>query len=246
MLPVVAALAGDGVLGLGRHDARRGRPRGGGGRAPSLVNDVSGGRADPLDARRRSPSSRSPTSSCTGARTPTTMQQHTTYDDVVGDVTARAGRAAGRRGRGRHRARAGSRSTRASASPRPPTRTGRCSPASTPCTALGRPVLVATSRKRFLGELLADGRRAASARSSVTTPRPRRPRSRRTRGAWCVRVHDARPERGRGAGRGAVGGRRARTEAARGEAGERADGGRLGDVARDRGQRGLLQRRRER
>jgi len=58
---------------------------------------------------------------------------------------------------------------------------------------LGHPVLVAASRKRFLGALLAGpdgeprdplGRDAASA--AVTTLAA-------TRGAWCVRVHDVAP-----------------------------------------------------
>ncbi len=56
---------------------------------------------------------------------------------------------------------------------------------------LGRPVLVGASRKRFLGELLIDG----------GGPRPVDDRDRATdaitalaaaAGAWCVRVHDAR------------------------------------------------------
>jgi dihydropteroate synthase len=58
--------------------------------------------------------------------------------------------------------------------------------------ALGRPVLVGASRKRFLGELLAD---------PAGVPRPVHDRDRATdaisalaaaAGAWCVRVHDAR------------------------------------------------------
>jgi dihydropteroate synthase len=58
--------------------------------------------------------------------------------------------------------------------------------------ALGRPVLVGASRKRFLGELLPD---------AAAAPRPVHDRDRATdaisalaaaAGAWCVRVHDAR------------------------------------------------------
>ena len=57
---------------------------------------------------------------------------------------------------------------------------------------LGRPVLVGASRKRFLGELLPD---------AAAVPRPVHDRDRATdavsalaaaAGAWCVRVHDAR------------------------------------------------------
>jgi len=60
--------------------------------------------------------------------------------------------------------------------------------------ALGRPVLVGASRKRFLGALLADG----------DEPRPMPERDQATdavsalaaaAGAWCVRVHDVRGSR---------------------------------------------------
>jgi dihydropteroate synthase len=60
--------------------------------------------------------------------------------------------------------------------------------------ALGRPVLVGASRKRFLGALLADG----------GEPRPMDERDHATdavsalaaaAGAWCVRVHDVRGSR---------------------------------------------------
>jgi dihydropteroate synthase len=58
-------------------------------------------------------------------------------------------------------------------------------------TALGYPLLVAASRKRFLGELLADDsgelrptdeREAATTAISTICARA---------GAWCVRVHEA-------------------------------------------------------
>ena len=58
--------------------------------------------------------------------------------------------------------------------------------------ALGQPVLVATSRKRFLGELLADDDglrptdRRDDATAAVTTLAA-------AAGAWCVRVHTAAP-----------------------------------------------------
>jgi dihydropteroate synthase len=56
--------------------------------------------------------------------------------------------------------------------------------------ALGHPVLLATSRKRFLGDLLADdaGPRPPAGRDHATTATTAlAARS----GAWCVRVHDA-------------------------------------------------------
>lgn len=56
---------------------------------------------------------------------------------------------------------------------------------------LGLPVLVATSRKRFLGELLADadGLRAAGDRDDATSATATLAAA---AGAWCVRVHDVR------------------------------------------------------
>jgi dihydropteroate synthase len=58
-------------------------------------------------------------------------------------------------------------------------------------TGLGRPVLVATSRKRFLGELLAErgGPRPPLERDDATTATTALAAA---RGAWCVRVHDVR------------------------------------------------------
>ena len=56
---------------------------------------------------------------------------------------------------------------------------------------LGLPVLVATSRKRFLGELLADadGLRPAGDRDDATSATAALAAA---DGAWCVRVHDVR------------------------------------------------------
>ena len=56
---------------------------------------------------------------------------------------------------------------------------------------LGLPVLVATSRKRFLGQLLADGEtlRAPGERDDATTATATLAAA---AGAWCVRVHDVR------------------------------------------------------
>ena len=82
-------------------------------------------------------------------------------------------------GRGR-RARSRSSSTPASVSPRTPSTTGRCWPRSRELTALGHPLLVGASRKRFLGRLLADadgdpGR--STARRRDTAPSRRSPRT---------------------------------------------------------------------
>jgi dihydropteroate synthase len=58
---------------------------------------------------------------------------------------------------------------------------------------LGRPVLVATSRKRFLGALLADeqgGLRPPDGREDATTATSALAA---IAGAWCVRTHTVRP-----------------------------------------------------
>ena len=118
--------------------------------------------------------------------------------DAAAHDVRRRGRRGGRRAaerswtppRGRDRAGRGSPSTRASASRRPPTRTGSCWPGWS-AADLGRPVLVATSRKRFLGELLA-------ADGELRPPRERDDATAATAalaaaaGAWCVRVHEVR------------------------------------------------------
>jgi dihydropteroate synthase len=58
---------------------------------------------------------------------------------------------------------------------------------------LGHPVLIATSRKRFLGALLADaagGLRAPELREDATTATSALAA---TAGAWCIRTHQVRP-----------------------------------------------------
>ena len=57
--------------------------------------------------------------------------------------------------------------------------------------ALGQPVLVGASRKRFLGSLLADGAepRSVTERDDATVAISALAAA---AGAWCVRVHDAR------------------------------------------------------
>ena len=86
---------------------------------------------------------------------------------------------------------AGSRSTRGSASPRPADQNWELLAGLDALHATGRPVLVATSRKRFLGELLADGEelRPAPERDDATNATTALAAA---AGAWCVRVHDVR------------------------------------------------------
>jgi dihydropteroate synthase len=188
VLPVVTALARDGAL-VSIDTMRASVARAAVEAGAVLVNDVSGGRADPAML---------PTVAALG--TPyilmhwrshsVTMDQHTTYDDVVPDVVAEmklqldlavtAGidleRIALDPGIGF--AKTGDQNWELLAG-------------LDRLTALGRPVLVATSRKRFLGTLLADGEelRSPAGRDDATTATVALAAD---RGAWCVRVHAVR------------------------------------------------------
>ncbi len=153
-----------------------------------LINDVSGGRSDPrmLEVAARADL---PFVVMHWRGHSTDMQQRATYDDVVAEVVDEVGRqvaaalAAGIRPEhvildpGLGFAKTGEHNWTLLAH-------------LDALAALGHPVLVAASRKRFLGALLADaegeprdplGRDAASA--AVTTLAA-------AYGAWCVRVHD--------------------------------------------------------
>lgn len=153
-----------------------------------LVNDVSGGLADD-------------TMFATVARLDvpyvlmhwrahaTEMQRHTAYADVVEDVLAELGE------RLREAARAG---ITHSIAIDPGIGFSKTAPQNWELLRhverlhdLGHPVLVATSRKRFLGELLADaaGDRAPAERDAATAATTTLAAM---AGAWCVRVHDVR------------------------------------------------------
>jgi dihydropteroate synthase len=188
VLPVVSALAARGVpvsVDTMRAEVAVAAVAAG----ARLVNDVSGGLADPgmLPAVARLGV---PYVLMHWRAHSASMQQHTTYDDVVADVVSELGTQLGA----------------AVAAGIPPERIaldpgigfsktadqnwevlGRLEH----LLALGRPVLVATSRKRFLGQLLAEG----------DTPRPPGERDDATtattalaaaQGAWCVRAHAVR------------------------------------------------------
>jgi dihydropteroate synthase len=157
-----------------------------------LVNDVSGGQADPgmLEVAARAGV---PFVVMHWRGHSTDMQQRAEYADVVADVVAElatqveAALAAGVKPEhvivdpGLGFAKTGEHNWQLLA------RLGEV-------VALGHPVLVAASRKRFLGSLLAEGatgeprpalgRDAASAAVSTLAA---------ARGAWCVRVHDVAP-----------------------------------------------------
>ena len=237
MLPVVRELAARRRPGQHRHHARggrRGRARG----RRRLVNDVSGGLADPAMA------ASSPRRACRAcdalARAqPTDMHDRGQYGDVVAEVRAELRGAASTRSSPagvdpeQLVARPGPR-----ASPSAPSTTGRCWPASTRSSALGCPVLVGASRKRFLGALLADAdgaprpaeeRDAADGREACS---PRRP----AHGACACTTRAPRRRRARR-------GRRARLEADDGLTGHPTASRRLG--MRARGHHGVFDHERE-
>ena len=196
MVPVIESLAADGAV-VSVDTMRAEVARAAVDAGATIVNDVSGGLADPdmlavvADAGAtyvamhwRAHSDR--------------MAEHAVYDGP------------GRRGRGgpRRARRSGSRrcwrpastgpgscSTPAWASPRPPPRTGSCCAISTRSPALGFPLLVGASRKRSSGDVLAardggprpvDEREYAGTALTVLLA---------GRGVWGLRVHDVRAHR---------------------------------------------------
>jgi dihydropteroate synthase len=188
VLPVVSALADAGVLvsvDTMRASVAEAAVRAG----AVLVNDVSGGLADPAMHE-------------TVARTRAAyvlmhwrahaadMQQHTDYDDVVADVVEELGRQ-------RDLAvKAGIPAERIALDPgigfsKTVDQNWDVLAATEELHALGHPLLVATSRKRFLGALLAaDGEpRPPLEREDATTATTALAAA---AGAWCVRVHAVR------------------------------------------------------
>ena len=155
----------------------------------SLVNDVSGGLADPemaaagraaVGAVRRDALARAQPRHAAAGRT---------YDDVVADVGARARRARRGAGRRRGRDRMPSCSTPASGSPSTPSTTGSCCAGST------------RSWRWATGSSSAPRARPSSAPSGAPPRRARPPLERDVvtaattvhvarHGVWCVRVHD--------------------------------------------------------
>ncbi len=157
-----------------------------------LVNDVSGGRADP-DILRVTADAGLPYVLMHWRRHSADMQSHTDYDDVVADVIAEL------RPQLDAAVAAGIAPERIAADPG----LGFAKTAEHNWTLLRRldelhelgfPLLVGASRKAFLGRLLADpdtgelrsppGRDAATAAVSALAA---------AAGAWCIRVHDVGP-----------------------------------------------------
>ena len=145
---------------LRRHDARRGRRRPRSRPGARIVNDVSGGLADPRDARRSSPTAGRRTSRCTGARTPTTCSELRGVRRPRRRRRRgprRAGRAGRRDARRRDRPRAGSCSTPGSGFAKTAEHNWSC------CADLGR--LAALASRCWSA-------RAASRSSAACSPTP--------------------------------------------------------------------------
>ena len=159
-----------------------------------LVNDVSGGHADPAmlgEVARLGV----PYVVMHWRAHSATMQQRTAYADVVADVLAelvaqRDAAVAAGIDPGRLALDPGIGFSKTSA------QNWELLTALDRLHALGQPVLVGTSRKRFLGELLAGPARAEGAAGALRPPRERDDATTATTtlaaalGAWCVRVHD--------------------------------------------------------
>jgi dihydropteroate synthase len=190
VVPVVAALAAEGVA-VSVDTMRASVAEQAVGAGAVLVNDVSGGRADadmlPLVARLEAPyvlmhwraHSRD-------------MQQHTVYDDVVADVVTEL------REQLDAAVAAGVHPGRIAVDPgigfsKTADQNWDVLAGMERLHALGQPVLVAASRKRFLGALLADeeGRlRPPLQRDDATTATSALAAA---AGAWCIRTHAVRP-----------------------------------------------------
>ena len=190
VMPVVTGLVADGVLvsvdtmraGVAEEAVRAGAV---------LVNDVSGGRADdemlPTVARLGTPYVLMHWRAHSHD-----MQEHTEYGDVVGDVMTELGEQL------EAAARAGVDPERIAVDPgigfsKTTDQNWDVLAGMERLHELGHPVLVATSRKRFLGSLLADesgGLRPPGLREDATTATSALAAA---AGAWCVRTHLVRP-----------------------------------------------------
>lgn len=188
VLPVVAGLAAAGVrvsVDTMRASVARAAVEAG----AVLVNDVSGGRADdemfPTVAELKVAYVLMHWRAHSAI-----MQQHAAYDDVVADVAAEL------RSQLDAAVAAGIAPERIAVDPgigfsKTAAQNWEVLAGLEALHDLGRPLLVATSRKRFLGELLADGEvlRPPLRREDATTATTALAAA---SGAWCVRVHEVR------------------------------------------------------
>ncbi len=190
VVPVVSALAARGVtisVDTMRADVAAAALEAG----AVLVNDVSGGRADP-DMFATVARHRAPYVLMHWRAHSTTMQQQTHYDDVVTDVAAELAEQL------ELALAAGIAPDRIALDPgigfsKTAEQNWQVLAATTEYHRLGQPLLVATSRKRFLGTLLADpgeAPRPALERDDATTATTALAA---VAGAWCIRAHAVRP-----------------------------------------------------
>jgi dihydropteroate synthase len=190
VLPVVEALAREGVavsVDTMRASVARAAVEAG----AVLVNDVSGGRADP-EMLEAVASLRAAYVVMHWRAHSAQMQEHATYDDVVGEVVAEL------REQLDAAVAAGIDPARIAVDPgigfaKTAEQNWDVLAGLDRLHELGHPVLVATSRKRFLGALLADadGRpRPPALREDATTATSALAAF---GGAWCVRTHSVRP-----------------------------------------------------
>jgi dihydropteroate synthase len=189
VMPVLSGLVADGVLvsvdtmraAVAEEAVRAGA---------ALVNDVSGGRADeemlPTVARLETPYILMHWRAHSQV-----MQEHATYDDVVEDVMTELAEQL------EAAAAAGVERDRIAVDPgigfsKTADQNWDVLSGLERLHELGHPVLVATSRKRFLGALLADdsGLRPPALREDATTATSALAAA---AGAWCIRTHLVRP-----------------------------------------------------
>jgi dihydropteroate synthase len=190
VLPVVSALAAEGVL-VSVDTMRAAVAAAAVAAGAALVNDVSGGRADdemlPLVARLGTPYVLMHWRAHS-----VEMAHHTAYDDVVGDVLTEL------RQQLEAALAAGVDPARIAVDPgigfsKTPDQNWDVLGGMERLHELGQPVLVATSRKRFLGTLLADEAgelRPPERREDGTTATSALAAA---AGAWCIRTHLVRP-----------------------------------------------------
>lgn len=189
VMPVVRALAAAGaVVSVDTMRARVAERALGAG--ADLVNDVSGGRADP-DMFTVVAAAQVPFVLMHWRRHSESMQEAATYADVVDDVIAEVGVQVQRA------LAAGISTKRIVLDPglgfaKTGEHNWQLLHRLGELVALGRPVLVAASRKRFIGDLLArdDGPRPVTERDAATTALSALAAA---AGAWCVRVHEVGP-----------------------------------------------------
>ncbi|KAA1380882.1 dihydropteroate synthase [Aeromicrobium fastidiosum] len=189
VLPVIEGLVAEGIR-VSVDTMRSGTARRALDAGASIINDVSGGRADPA-MMALAAETRSPVVLMHWREHSASMQKHTHYDDLVGDIRAEllvqvdAALAAGVDPAqivldpGLGFSKTGDQNWTVLAH-------------LDAFVSLGHPLLVAASRKGFLGDLLADdaGPRPAGGRDAATAAVTTLAAA---AGAWCVRVHEVGP-----------------------------------------------------